>query len=101
MNKQGPGQTMADQAVSISPFRNESECVTIGGLTFENRNDRVIIYGNVDITRDQKGLVQIEAIRDLVCSIANSLNSAALINNLPESVDPEAPVEIVDNPFGG
>lgn len=47
----------------FSPFKNEADRVQIGGLTIENRLDRVRIYGNLDITLDQEGL---EAVRKLM-----------------------------------
>lgn len=83
----------------FSPYQNESDCVSIGGLTFENKLDRVIVYGSLDITRDKKGLTQAEAIRELICSVVNGLNSAALVGNLPDGVDTNEPTVPVDNPF--
>lgn len=47
----------------FSPFKNEADRLQIGGLTIENRLDRVCIYGSLDITLDQEGL---EVVRKLM-----------------------------------
>ena len=51
----------------FTPFDNEKTSCSIDGLTIENRLDRITIYGNIDITRDQQGLVnalQLKALLD-------------------------------------
>lgn len=50
---------MSKQAKSRAPFANEGDAISIGGLRIEHRTNRIEIYGNIDITRDQAGLVQI------------------------------------------
>ena len=40
--------------MSIRPFENEEESLSIGGLTVENRTDRVELYGSVHLTRDKR-----------------------------------------------
>jgi len=47
----------------FSPFKNEADRVQIGGLSIENRLDRVSLYGSLDITLDQEGL---ETVRELM-----------------------------------
>ena len=39
----------------IEPFANESDSLGIGGLTVENRTDRVSLYGSLDLTRASRG----------------------------------------------
>ena len=40
----------------MEPFKNETESITLGQLTIENRLDQVEMYGSLSITRDQSGL---------------------------------------------
>jgi hypothetical protein len=42
--------------MSFRPFADEAVALRIGGLTGENRLDRVSLWGNLDLTRDRAGL---------------------------------------------
>jgi hypothetical protein len=79
----------------LDPFENESQSVEIGGLTIENRTDRVSIYGDTDLTRDKKGLEAARRIATLLNSIVKKLES----EDLPESVPSPKEPETVKNPF--
>ena len=81
-------------APSISPFANESEVVSVRGLTIENRFDRVQIHGAVDITRDKAGLADILSLKRQIDSVAAQLKS----ESLPDSIVIDEP-SIVENPF--
>lgn len=78
----------------IHPFRNESECLQIGGLTIENRVDRLSVYGSLDITRDKEGLA---AARDLKAVIDLAVAELEK-SDLPDRVTLEQ-TEKVENPF--
>lgn len=79
---------------SLNPFKNESECVQIDGLTIENRLDRVSIYGSIDITLDTEGLLKAKQLKSIVDRALKELESC----NLPDRIA-RAPVETVINPF--
>lgn len=79
---------------SINPFKNESECLQIDGLTIENRMDRVSIYGSIDITLDQEGLEKAKQLKAILDRILTELESSTLPDKIVT-----APVEIVANPF--
>lgn len=82
--------------ICISPFQNESEVITINNsLTIENRLDRVQIYGEIDITKDKKGLEYAFALKRQIDSIVEYLKKQAL----PENIGVENVVKVVDNPF--
>jgi len=80
------------------PFANDSDSVTINGLTLENGVLTIAIYGNAEITHDQAGLAAATALRDIL-----DLAIAKLIanNDLPKkisAIDPKA-VTPAENPF--
>jgi hypothetical protein len=79
----------------IDPFANESESYHIENLNVENRTDRVTIYGDIDITRDKKGLEAARKMADLMKSIVEKLES----EDLPETIPPPQNVDTVENPF--
>ena len=79
----------------ITPFQNETESITIGNLTIENRLDQVEMYGSLSITRDQSGLA-------LALQLKSVLDAA--VTHLQQT--PKLPVQIIfkatdeiDNPF--
>lgn len=81
---------------NFSPYANESDALSIGGLNIENRLDRVSIYGNVDLTRDQAGL---DLARHLQAALAATVAALEAEKNLPARVAaPEAPTAARD-PF--
>jgi hypothetical protein len=85
---------MKKKNMKIAPFANESESLSLGGLTIENREDRVSIYGSIDITRDIEGHDNAQILRALFDDILTSLNSGPLPDKI--SIDP---AENVKNPF--
>lgn len=78
----------------LKPFANESDCLQIGGLTIENRVDRVSIFGNIDITRDKGGLAVARELKTILDLTLTELESA----ELPDKVTLK-PVKTVKNPF--
>jgi hypothetical protein len=80
---------------TFDPFANESDSLEIGGLTFENRIDRVSIYGDIDITRDKRGLDAALTLAALVNSVVERLSS----EDLPESIGSTQKIDTVKNPF--
>jgi hypothetical protein len=81
---------------AIRPFANESDALDIGGLTIENRTDRVSVYGSIDLTRDKRGLEHARALGSLMDSVIKALEAE---KQLPEQVAPPVTPEEVKNPF--
>jgi hypothetical protein len=81
---------------TIDPYANESESLGIGGLTVENRTDRVSVYGSLDLTRDKQGLGQARELRDLLDRVVRALEAE---KELPERAAPPASPTEVRNPF--
>lgn len=80
--------------VKFIPFADESATLSIGKLNVENRLDRVSLFGDLDLTLDQRGLEQAKALQSLINQVVAELESRAL----PEAL-PVAPVVKVSNPF--
>ncbi|MDE2420535.1 MAG: hypothetical protein KGO49_05065 [Gammaproteobacteria bacterium] len=80
--------------MTFKPFADEAASQDIAGLTFENHVDRIAIYGQSVITRDQQGLEQALALQaqwnDIVAALKNSDLSVQIENK---------PIVMVDNPF--
>jgi hypothetical protein len=81
---------------SFSPFRNESDAITIGDLKIENREDRIAVYGSLAIMRDRTGLAGAKALKNILEGIIKELEGE---HDLPVRVAAaETPVK-VNNPF--
>ncbi len=80
------------------PFADDSEALTISGLTIENGADRVSISGTLDLTKDQKGFEQAKALKAAIDALVEIL---AAKDDLPDQANlPETPTKRVRNPFG-
>ena len=78
----------------FDPFANESDALTLNGLHVENRDDRVSIYGSLDLTRDQEGLAHAHILKALLDRIVEALRREAL----PEKIV-TTPAKPISNPF--
>ena len=85
---------MNKKAMKIAPFANETDSLSIGELTVENREDRITIYGNIDITRDKEGLGNAEILQTLFNDIIASMKEG----DLPDKISIK-PADNVANPF--
>ncbi|UEM06750.1 hypothetical protein JL101_030100 (plasmid) [Skermanella rosea] len=81
---------------TISPFANESETLTIGNLTIENRADRVSIYGSIDLTRDKTGLEHARILKAVLDEVLQVLESES---DLPDKTALADLPDHVENPF--
>lgn len=79
---------------TIKPYANEADSITIGELTVENREDRLELYGSLQLTRDKEGLALARELKALVEATLEVLES----EDLPDRIEIDPPDE-VDNPF--
>lgn len=79
----------------FTPFENGTESAAIEDLTLENQLDCVSLYGNLQISKDQQGLMTAKALQAFVNEVVRALEQA---QPLPEQVERQAEQEI-DNPF--
>jgi hypothetical protein len=82
-------------AKKFIPYANESDVLHIGGLTVENRVDRITIAGDIDLTLDKAGLADTRALHKLLSDVLAKLEGS----NLPDRLPPPD-VQSVANPFG-
>jgi hypothetical protein len=80
----------------IHPFQNETESISFGSLTIENRTDRVTVYGNMDVTRDKAGLANARQLKEIMDSIVRALEEEA---QLPDKIAQPKATKTVKNPF--
>ncbi|MBJ6799728.1 hypothetical protein [Geomonas propionica] len=79
---------------AFHPFANESESLQIGEFTIENRQDRVSLYGSIDLWRDKGGLRAAQELKTLLDSIVEVLEQ----ESLPDKVE-LVKGDTVSNPF--
>ena len=79
----------------FKPFVQGTESHSIHDLTLENDLDRVSIYGNLQLTKDQAGLAAAKALQAYVNAIVMQLEQE---QQLPEKIQNSSETEI-ENPF--
>ena len=77
------------------PYGNESDLVRIGGLEIENRLDRLVLTGDLVLSRDRAGLALARELQALLGRAIASLESDPA---LPEQIEVLA-ARSVRNPF--
>ena len=79
----------------FKPYDNESEVIRIGNLEIENRVDRVVLMGDLVLTKDKAGLELAKELQILAVRIVKVLEKQ---KKLPDTVEIK-PVVVVNNPF--
>ncbi len=82
-------------STSLRPFENESQSITVGELTIENRTDQLELYGSLAITRDRAGLARARELKAVIDATLAQLEGEP---DLPELIS-FRPTDSVDNPF--
>ena len=82
--------------MGIQPFADDTSSFGIGDLTIENQFDRVVLYGNLELTLDQVGLAHARELKALIDAVVVQLEGEA--DQLPPQIA-QPNVETVDNPF--
>lgn len=84
----------------MKPFANETESHEIGGLTFENHVDQLVVYGNAILTLDKPGYaaaLKIKKLLDAACAVMAEHDKAG---TLPDAIayEPDK-TDTIANPF--
>ncbi|MBS1028688.1 MULTISPECIES: hypothetical protein [Gluconobacter] len=82
--------------MSFIPFLDAGESVQIDDLTIENGEERIAVYGRLEIRRDRIGLQDIQALKAQVDAIARELEGSA---HLPERVRSAQQMSVMPSPF--
>ena len=79
----------------FKPYANEADVLHIGDLEIENRVDRVILTGDVVLTRDQAGLALARQLQTVIGDVVKALEED---KQLPDVVKIKK-ARSVRNPF--
>ncbi|WP_343597212.1 hypothetical protein [Acinetobacter sp.] len=79
----------------FKPFEDDHASSAIYDLTLENQLDCINIYGNLQVTKDKKGLETAKALQNFVNAMVEALEKD---EHLPEQITLQQPQE-VENPF--
>ncbi|MBB2157362.1 hypothetical protein HLH33_13745 [Gluconacetobacter diazotrophicus] len=82
--------------MSITPFDDHGESTDVAGLTIENGQNRIAIYGRLGISRDRQGLADAHALKNWVDAIVAALES---MPDLPARTADGETSHPVENPF--
>lgn len=82
--------------MAFTPFRDEGESLSIGGLTLENGNVRIALYGQLDIRRDQESLKNLLVLKEQIDAIIVSLDAQ---KSLPAQASSGEVTHEMKNPF--
>ena len=81
---------------TLKPFADDATATAIGELKMENGQDRIAVYGSLDLTRDKAGLKQARDLKAILDEVVRVLETDKA---LPERIAaPEKP-KTIKNPF--
>lgn len=82
--------------MAFTPFHDEGESLSIGGLTLENGNIRIALYGRLDIRQDQESLRDLLVLKEQIDAIIVSLEAQ---KSLPAQASSGEVTHEMKNPF--
>lgn len=85
----------------IEPFANNHQSMQIGELVIENQEDKIIIYGDLDLYLDDSGHKQAQQLHELTSKILQAFEKPTDNNKktLTSKEKNDRPDEDIDNPF--
>lgn len=85
----------------IDPFANNHQSMQIGELVIENQQDKIIMYGDINLTFDATGHQQAQQLHDLMSKILQAFESNSEYNNTDDkSKEKDDQLDKnIDNPF--
>ncbi len=84
--------------LSFQPYANEEDVIRIDNLEIENRVDRVVLMGDIVLTKDAQGLLLARELHALLGLVVQALEQDDKEEKLPAQVELKPSVE-VPNPF--
>ena len=88
--------TKRQPAGGFEPFANEADVLTVSNLSAENRLDRVTLQGDIELTKDRRGLALARQLKAVLDATVKALEADKA---LPEAVE-VVKARSVKNPFG-
>ncbi|MGP5493106.1 hypothetical protein ACTXNC_00225 [Psychrobacter celer] len=85
----------------IEPFANNHQSMQIGELVIENQQDKITIYGDIDVTFDAAGHRQAQQLHELTTKIMQAFDDGfPYSNNEAKSKENDDQSDKnIDNPF--
>ena len=85
----------------IDPFANNHQSMQIGELVIENQEDKIIIYGDINLVLDDAGYEQAKQLHELSSKILAAFESRIPYRkDDPKSKEKDDQAgEMIDNPF--
>ena len=81
--------------MSFKPFADATSSYELDDLTLENNEDRVALYGSLNISRDEAGLAKAKQLQQLCNELVSYLEQ---VPDLPKHIEIIA-AKSVNNPF--
>lgn len=78
---------------NYKPF-DGNQSISIGDFTIENSEDKIILYGDLEITRDKIGLENIDKLLEILLVTKKQLEKEDLSDKIENK-----PSEKIKNPF--
>ncbi len=85
----------------IEPFANNHQSMQIGELVIENQQEKIIIYGDIELTLDGAGYEQAQQLQALTTKIVQAFETHSIYSNSEtksKEKDDQSGKDI-DNPF--
>ncbi len=85
----------------IDPFANNHQSMQIGELVIENQEDKIIIYGDIDLHLNESGFQQAQQLHELTTKILQAFESSTKNKNeaLSSKEKNDRSDKNIDNPF--
>ena len=85
----------------IDPFANNHQSMQIGDLVIENQEDKIIIYGDINLVFNEAGYEQAQQLHELTSKIMLAFENRSQYSNYDDKSkekDDQAD-KVIDNPF--
>ncbi len=85
----------------IDPFANNHQSMQIGELVIENQEDKIIIYGDINLVLNDTGYEQAKQLHELSSKILLAFENSSLYSNdeAKSKEKDDQSGKIIDNPF--
>ena len=85
----------------IDPFANNHQSMQIGELVIENQEDKIIIYGDINLLLNNIGYEQAKQLHELSSKILLAFENSSLYSNdeAKSKEKDDQSGKIIDNPF--
>lgn len=70
----------------IEPFANNHQSMQIGELVIENQEDKIIIYGDMELTLDTSGYQQAQQLHKLTTEIMQAFQNRDFSRDIPHNL---------------